>query len=128
MGNVYRGTKVIRCEVSENVFDVLTEVALREHRHVTKAASEGLTKYARYISSGQVEKMAYRKTQEQVEEEAFLDPTRNPFLPDEYPVSLSEQEIRAILDALSYGGPGNEDLIARLEKIFGKVEQHERDT
>ena len=128
MGNVYRGTKVIRCEVSEAAFDVLTEVALREHRPVAEVASEGLTKYARYVSSGRIEKMAYVAPVEEGTLESFLDPMRNPFTESTRSLRLSLEEGQALLEALSYGGPGNEGLVARLEKIFGKVEQHERDT
>ena len=123
MRNTYRGERVINVRVQENAFDVLTEIALREHRPVAKVASDGLTKYARYISSGQVEKMAYRKTPEQVAEDSFLDPSTNPFLPTEFTLSFDEGEVRAILDALQYGGPGNEELIKRLEKILVKEAQ-----
>jgi hypothetical protein len=125
MRNTFRGERVLNVRIPENAFDVLTEIALREHRHVTLVASDGLTKYARYVSSGKVEKMAYAAPAEEATLETFLDPMRNPFLESTRNIRLSLEDGRALLDALSYGGPGNEDLVARLEKIFGKVEQHE---
>jgi hypothetical protein len=80
------------------------------------------------VSSGKIEKMAYVAPAEEATLESFLDPMRNPFTEDTRNIRLSLEDGQALLEVLSYGGPGNEDLIARLEKIFGKVEQHERDT